>query len=89
MGREMRQVSETKHTLEIRTYPDSGWRVADVDMYRPAALLTYQGRLIEAIAMAWDILEQARGVMHGVSFRVVTTTRTVTVLGPFEDAIEG
>lgn len=83
----MRQASSTEHTLEIRLRPDLGWGMAAERMYQPARLLVHQGQLIAAIDTAGDILVKARGNMHGVAFRVVTTTKTVTVLGSFDDAV--
>lgn len=83
----MRQCISTEHTLEVRPYPESGWGKASDDMYQPARLLVYQGQLIAAIETAGDILVKTRGSMHDVAFRVVTTTKTVTVLGSFEDAV--
>ena len=82
----MRQMSETGHTLDMRRHRNLTYAPATTTMYQPAILLAYQGRLVEAIHEAEDIEIRERGDMIGVEFRVVTTTRTVTFNGPFDDA---
>lgn len=86
----MRQATETFHVLQVKIdVRDPHWHKPLDDRYRPAELLAYQGRLVEAIEEAQRIHIKKHATMHGVRFRVVTTTRTVTVAsGPFEDAIE-
>ena len=84
----MRQVSETYHTMEIRIRPDLSWQPMTAGMYRPAILLAYQGRLVEAIEKAQRIRIREYGDMDGIAFRCVTKTTTVTVAaGPIEDAL--
>lgn len=78
----MRQYSETYHVLEVRTEVQSGWTAwhkPTAGMFRPAELLAYQGRLTEAIEAAEKTHIENYGHMHGVEFRCVTTTKTVTV----------
>ena len=86
----MRQYSETYHVLELRklvaedTY--DVWHKPCAGMFRPAELLAYQGRLIEAIEMAEKIQIENYGHMQGHEFRCVTRTTTVTLLaGPMDD----
>lgn len=86
----MRQASSTEHTLEAHPgYTDAEWVKANEDVYRAAHKLAYQGRLVEAIKMAEGVLLQGKSNrdLDGAAFRVVTTTKTVTVLGPFDDAV--
>ena len=79
----MRQLTSTHHTLEIRQ-DGQIWGRTTAGMYRPAELLAYQGRIIEAIEEAERIRIREHGDMHGISFRVVTAARTVTTTGPIE-----
>ena len=83
----MRQATETDHTLEMRLYTDGPWGRCEAGIYQPACLLAYQGRFVEAIHKAEDAHIRGCGDMHGVSFRVVTTTRTVTTTGPLENCL--
>jgi len=54
-------------------------------MYRPAVLLAYYGRVVEAIEEAERIRIEHYGSMNGVRFRVVTTTKTIAInAGEFE-----
>jgi len=83
----MRQATETDHVLEMRHQPDEPWHGCVGRVYQPAALLAYQGRFVEAIHEAEITRIREYGNMHGVSFRVVTTTRTVTTTGPLENCL--
>lgn len=83
----MRSCTQTHHVLEIRD-DRSDWCPPVSGMYRPAVLLAYQGRIVEAIELAETIRIREYGDMHGIAFRVLTTTKTVTVAsGPFTDAM--
>jgi hypothetical protein len=87
----MRQYSETYHVLELRKLVAEGlydtWHRPCDGMFRPAELLAYQGRLIEAIEAAEKIQIEKYGHMLGHEFRCLTKTTTVTILnGPMEDS---
>ncbi len=81
----MRQVIETEHVLQIRERPSVLWHTPEAKMYQPARKMAFQDRLAEAIDTAEDIRIHEYGDMHGISFRVATTTRTVTTSGPQEE----
>ncbi len=84
----MRQATQTYHVLEIRRRPDASWQICNAGMFNPAIKLVHHGHLSEGIEKAGDIYVDEFGNMNGVSFRCLTTTKTVTVCGgPFEDAI--
>jgi len=83
----MRQVTETAHVLEIRLYTDDPWAPCVAGMYQPACLLAYQGRFVEAVREAEDACIREYGNVNGVSFRIVTTTRTVTTTGRLENCL--
>ena len=83
----MRQYTKTYSTLELREQRGDEWTIwfpAQSGMYRPAFLLAYQGRLIEAIEAAQDIRIENYGNMHGVEFRCVTKTTTITAASPLQ-----
>jgi len=80
----MKQQTETFHVLETK---EDGliWHQPQAGMYRPAVLLAYYGRTIEAIEEAERIRIEHYGSMNGVRFRVVTTTKTIAInAGEFE-----
>ena len=80
----MKQITETYHTLEILE-DGKVWCRIESGTYREAFLLAYYGRLSEAIELAERTRIESYGHMHGVRFRVVTTTKTITVnAGEFE-----
>ena len=81
----MRQATKTEHVLEMRDRPNGPWHAPEARIYQPAQKLAWQGRLVEAIDTAGDIRLAEYDEMHGITFRVVTTAKTVTVLGPWED----
>lgn len=82
----MRSCSQTQHVLEMRDGESSWYRPIE-DYYRPAVLLAYQGRIVEAIETAETARIQQRGDMLGIAFRVVTTTKTVTITsGAWDEA---
>ena len=85
---------EIFHVLETRSRrsEDSPWLIwnpAEAGMYREAYLMAYHGRLSEAIELAETIRIKEYGDMHGIDFRCVTKTRTVTLRAgiPSEDRI--
>lgn len=82
----MQQISKTEHALQIRDGRMLSYRAVQADIYQAAKRLTAHGRLSEALDEAEEIRVREYGDMIGVSFRVVTTTRTVSVNGPFENA---
>lgn len=68
--------------------PRNVWHKPIEGIYRPAELLAYQGRLVEAIEEAEKIRIREYGEMHGIAFRCVTETKTITVAsGPFDDTV--
>ena len=77
----MKQLTTTEHVLEMRESPNTIWHPPIAGMYKPAVRLAWQGRLTEAIETACDIRIREYGEMHGISFRCVTKTETITVLG--------
>ena len=84
----MRQQTTTEHQLEIRDNPRVTFRPAIAGMYRPAHVLLTDGMIQRALVAAQDAHVENYGDMHGVSFRVVSKTTTVSMLGPwyeFED----
>lgn len=76
----MKQLMETSHVLEMKDNRNT-WHKPIGGMYRPAELLACKGRLVDAIEAAEEVTMEFLGNMHGISFRVVTTTRTITVSG--------
>lgn len=73
--------TERFHVLETREQRGgewTTWRPAEAGMYRTAYLMAYHGMLSQAIEEAETIRIREYGDMHGVDFRCVTTTRTVT-----------
>jgi hypothetical protein len=87
----MRQYSETYHVLEVRKLITKDiydvWHKPCDGMFRPAELLAYQGRLIEAIETAEKVQLEKHGHMLGHQFRCVTrTTTTTTLAGAMEDS---
>lgn len=78
----MQQYSKTEHVLQTRGKLDStwsSWYAPAAGMFQPAKLLAYHGRLTEAIEKAEEIYMENYGNMHGVEFRCLTVTKTVTV----------
>ena len=78
----MRQYTETEHCLEARTQRGDSWTIwqrPEAGLLRPAVLLAYQGRLTEAIEEAQRLYIENYENMHGIEFRCMTKTRTVTV----------
>jgi len=81
----MRQQSETYHVLEMSGPRNQEWHQPQAGMYRPAVLLAYYGRTVEAIEEAERIHLEKYGNIHGVRFRVVTTIKAITInAGEFE-----
>jgi len=81
----MRQQTETWHTLEVRDKTNLIFRPASAGMYREANLLANDGLLERSMQKACDIHIENYGNMHGVTFRIVTKTTTVSGFGPWED----
>jgi len=79
----MKQLTETFHTIESRYKVSAAewsiWARHPSCVCRDAELLAYQGRLIESIEEAQRAYIRERGNMHGVEFRCVTNTTTITV----------
>ena len=65
------------------------WSKLQNEMYRPAVMLAFQGRIIEAIEEAERIQIKRHGSMYGVEFRCLTKTATVTANVPLEDGWAG
>jgi len=81
----MKTQTETYHVLEMCGPRDQVWHQPQAGMYRPAVLLAYYGRIVEAIEEAERVRIENYGNMHAVRFRVVTTTKTITInAGEFE-----
>ena len=84
----MRQYSETYTTIEMRRNLGTEWEVWHKPLdgiFRPAEMLAYQGRLIEAIESAETAHIQEHGSMWDVEFRCVTRTTTITAKCPLHD----
>jgi hypothetical protein len=84
----MRQYKETYTILEMREIRSKEWTTWHKPLngkYRPAELLAYQGRLTEAIERAQEIQIADYGNMHGIEFRCVTKSTTVTANTPLHD----
>lgn len=78
----MKQMTETFHTLEAREKRCGEWTIwrrAAGCVCRDAELLAYQGRLVEAIEEAQRGYIHEHGHMHGIEFRCVTKSTTITV----------
>jgi len=82
------QATVTGHVLEKRGPRSVLWHRVVAGIYRPAVILVYQERFVEGLAEAQRIRVQEWGSMHDVQFRIVTSTRTVTVLGSLKGAME-
>ena len=82
----MRQQTETNHMLQVRDREGLCFHPADAGMYQEARKLADRGMLQQALEKACDIRIQEYGNMHGVSFRIVSTIKMVTVLGDWNDA---
>lgn len=83
----MRTASKTDHVLEIHDGRNT-WRQPMAERYQPAKQLAWQGRIVEALEAAEEIRVREYGEMHGVRFRMITHTETVTTLGNLADALE-
>lgn len=84
----MRQFTESQHYLQMRENANRTWRKPIAGMFRPAVLLAYQGRLVEAIELAETIQIENCGHMNDVCFRVVSKTVTATtVAGPWDESV--
>lgn len=78
----MRQFTESYHVLQVRRKVGNEWNIWNkpvAGMFRPAELLAYQGHLIEAIEEAQRTQLREYGNMHGVEFRCLTKSTTVTI----------
>lgn len=85
----MNTYTTTEHTLEVRSRVEGGWgswHKPTAGMFRPAELLAYQGRLVEAIECAEKTYIENYGHMRGIEFRTVTKSTTVTTNGPPEES---
>jgi hypothetical protein len=81
----MRQQVETNHELEIKHDRSIFVRALSYhEFLRPAVTLAYHGKIDEALDAAEEIWIAQKGDMHGISFRVVTTSRIVSMHGSFE-----
>ena len=77
----MQHFTRTHHVLEQQDQRNGewcNWHKTTAGMFRPAEMLAYQGRLVEAIEAAETIQIENYGNMHNVRFRVVTKSVTVT-----------
>lgn len=85
----MRQYTETYHTLEMRRKVSSDewnvWHRPVSWMFQSASLIAFYGRLVEAIEEAERIHIREYGNMHGVEFRCVTKSTTITASNPLND----
>lgn len=83
----MRQSTLTEHRLEMRRDPSVIWHIPQETCYREAQLLAWNGRLMEALSAAQDACcADNGGAMWGFAFRCVTETKTVSVIGSWEDS---
>lgn len=80
----MRQQTETNHQLYVRTKP-SAFHVATAGMYSEARKLADDGRIQSALNKACDLHIENYGHMRGTDFCIITTVKTVTMLGSWED----
>lgn len=80
----MRQQTETESYLEIRDSHRQTFVPCNAGMYQRARLLAQNGHAQEALNAAEEIHIEHYGQMHGVTFRVVTKTVTVSQHGPWE-----
>jgi hypothetical protein len=74
--------SNVSHELQIREKNGevwSTWRPAIAGMYREPRRLAYHGQLSLALDAVEIIHIEQYGDMHGVDFRCVTRSRTVTL----------
>lgn len=81
-GEAIMQLTQTYHSLEMRRWRNDdwlAWSLTTAGMLQPARTLASQGRLTEAIEAAESIWIENYGNMHGVDFRCVTKTTTITV----------
>lgn len=81
----MRQQTETEHTLQIRESPHLIFAPVVAGMYQAARRLAADGQIEAALRTAEDIRIENYGHMRGVSFRVITTTRTVSMHGSWAE----
>ena len=82
----MHKTTKTDWSLQLRREPHAGWFPVTAEMYNGAMLLAQVGQLIGAIEEAYAVRIAEYGNSHGVDFRCVTTTRTVTTLGEIENS---
>lgn len=84
----MRQLIEINHVLEVAGPRGIAFRPAYDEMYNPAQKLASLGNIEASIVAAEDAYIAKEGNMHGISFRVVTTSKTISVLGSFQSLVE-
>lgn len=80
----MQQLTSVEHCLEMAN-GDGMFHKPVAMMFRPAMILAHHGRISEAIETAYTIHQQNYGHCHGVLFRVVTVSKTISFEGPPED----
>lgn len=86
----MVEIHHTSHVLEIAGPRGQIWRPAlqtSGDLFREPQRLAMAGRLHEALEAAQDAYIAAHGDMHGVAFRVRSTTETLVGLGAAEQIL--
>ncbi|AMV34559.1 hypothetical protein VN12_20715 [Pirellula sp. SH-Sr6A] len=85
----MRQYTESYTTLQMRRKVSSSdwqiWAKPCDERLRPAELLAYQGKMLEAIELAEKIWVEINGSMLGVEFRCLTKASTVTASYPLHE----
>lgn len=79
----MRQQIETTHALEVR-HQGGVFHPAAAGMYQEARKLADEGMLQQALEKANDLHIENYGHMRGTEFRITTTIKMVTALGPWE-----
>ena len=75
------EVTTKTNSLEIRERPSGVFCHASAGMYAEARELAAYGNIRKAIAEACEARIRNYGNMHGVSFRVVTTIKTISFEG--------
>lgn len=79
------QISKTEHTLQIAGPRRQVWRRAGPEFAEANALLSTSFE--RAIALAEDLYIARFGSMHGVAFRVLTKTETLSGTASIEQLL--
>lgn len=85
----LRQITNINHQLELFGPRNIAFRPATDEFLRPAAKLANGGNIAAALDAAEEAYITHHGNMHGVSFRIRTTSETLSGHGAVEEILDG